>query len=285
MVKPFNFLLLTVAFLIGCDNNEENSNSKRVASVNNAVLYQENLDKSIPEGITGDDSIAFVEQFIENWTREQVILQKAEEVLPEESKDVAQRLENYRKSLLIYSYEQAYLESRLDTIVTEKEIETYYKTHQKEFTLKGYIIKGYFAQFSDSINNEEVKTWYQLKEEDDFINLKSFSQMNAIDYHLDTTNWIYFDKVLEKIPLENNIHKSSFIKYKKKINFEENNIAYYLNITDSKLEDELSPLIFETGKIKAIILNQRTQQLRKDLNNNLYKDAMKKQQIIIYNKK
>lgn len=285
MVKPFNFLLLTVAFLIGCDNNEENSNSKRVASVNNAVLYQENLDKSIPEGITGDDSIAFVEQFIENWTREQVILQKAEEVLPEESKDVAQRLENYRKSLLIYSYEQAYLESRLDTIVTEKEIENYYKTHQKEFTLKGYIIKGYFAQFSDSINNEEVKTWYQLKEEDDFINLKSFSQMNAIDYHLDTTNWIYFDKVLEKIPLENNIHKSSFIKYKKKINFEENNIAYYLNITDSKLEDELSPLIFETGKIKAIILNQRTQQLRKDLNNNLYKDAMKKQQIIIYNKK
>lgn len=285
-MKLIYFHLTLIAFLaISCSEIDKGTNSNQVASVNDVTLFQEELNKYIPEGLSGEDSLAFIEQYILNWTKEQVILQKAEEILSDESKDVAQRLENYRKSLLIYSYEQAYLESRLDTIIPQIEIEEYYKGHQKEFTLKGYIIKGYFAQFSDSIDNEMVKEWYKLKAEDDYINLKSFSQINAIDYHLDTTNWIYFDKVLEKIPLENNIHKSSFIKYKKKITFEEDNIVYYLNITDSKLEDELSPLVFETDKIKAIILNQRTQQLRKQLNDNLYNDALKKQQIIIHNKK
>ncbi len=284
-MKQFFLFLLLSAIVTSCSETKNKNKSKQIASVNGIVLYEDVLENSIPEGLTGIDSLSFVNQFIENWTREQVVLQKAEEILSEKSKDVAQRLENYRKSLLIYSYEQAYLEDRLDTVISEKEIEAYYNDHQKEFTLKGYIIKGYFAQFSDSIDVENVKEWYQLKAEEDYVNLNSFSQLNALDYHLDTTNWIYFDKVLEEIPLEDNIHKSSFIKYKKKINFKEENINYFLNITDVKLEDELSPLVFETEKIKTIILNQRTQQLRKQLNDNLYNDALKKQQIIIYNKK
>lgn len=284
-MKQLFFFLFIVAIAISCTEKSSVNNSPRIASVNDVVLHQDELDRYIPEGISGEDSIAFIDQFIQKWTKEQVILQKAEDILPNESKDVAQRLENYRKSLLIYSYEQAYLESRLDTIVSAEEIEAYYNNHKKEFTLKGYIIKGYFAQFPDSIDLENVSKWYQLRETDDYINLNSFSQMNAIAYHLDTTSWIYFDQVLDKIPLENSIHKNSFIKYKKKITFKEDNINYYLNITDSKLEDELSPLVFETEKIKAILLNKRTQQLRKELNDNLYSDALKKQQITIYNKK
>ena len=276
--------LLLILLVLSCSNDDQLKESDLMASVNSTNLSRDELTKHIPEGLATEDSISFVNQYIQTWTKEQVVLQKAEEILPEESKDVAQRLENYRKSLLIYTYEQAYLEDRLDTIITIEEVNEYYTTHPKDFTLKGYIIKGYFAQFPDSIDNANLDLWYRLKEQDDYINLKSISQMKAIDYHLDTTNWIYFDKVLEKIPLENNIHKSSFIKNKKKITFNENKVNYYLNIVDYRLEDELSPLAFETEKIKTIILNQRTQDLRKKLNEDLYNDALKKQQIIIYNK-
>lgn len=277
-------VLLLSILLLSCNNTDQLKKSDIVASVNAVSLSKEELIKHIPEGLEAQDSLLFVNQYILTWTKEQVVLQKAEEVLPKESKDVSQRLESYRKSLLIYTYEQAYLADRLDTVITNDEVLEYYETHPKQFTLKGYIIKGYFAQFPDSTDKTNLNIWYSLKESGDYINLKSFSQVNAIDYHLDTTNWIYFDKVLEKIPLENNIHQSSFIKKKKKITFEENNIQYYLNIVDYRLEDELSPLAFETDKIKTIILNQRTQNLRLKLNEDLYNDALKKQQIIIYNK-
>lgn len=281
-MNKLTYLFLSL-LLISCDSDKVKK-SDLVASVNGVNLSKRQLLKQIPENLDPEDSLAFIDQYIKAWTKEQVVLQKAEEILPDESKDVALRLENYRKSLLIYTYEQAYIEDRLDTLVTDAEIQEYYDLHPKEFTLKGYIIKGYFAQFPDSIDNNELNSWYRLQEPDDYINLNSFSQMHAIDYHLDTTNWIYFDKVLEKIPLENSIHKSSFIKNKKKISFDDNKVYYYLNIVDYKLEDELSPLAFETEKIKTIIINQRTLNLRKKLNEDLYNDALKKQQIILYNK-
>jgi len=284
-VQKVLFLIGLVIFISSCEGDKNEEKIAKIASVNAAVLSQKELTEAIPNGLNKEDSLSFVDQYIENWTREQVILQKAEEVLSEEGKNVAERLEKYRKSLLIYSYEQAYLEDRLDTIITEEEIKEYYDNHKKDFTLKGYIVKGYFGQFKNAIDIKDLKSWYRLKSDEDYINTLSFSQINAIDYQLDTTKWIYFDKVLEKIPLENNIHKNSFIKYKKNIDFEEDGIYYFVNITDSKLEDELSPLVFEKEKIKSIILNQRTQKTIKKLNDELYKDAMKQQQIIIHTKK
>ena len=257
-----------------------------IVSVNNVHLHQEQLQKAIPAGLTKEDSLEFISQYIENWAKEQVLVQKAEDVLPAESRNVNDQLEKYRKSLLIYAFEQAFLENRLDTVISQKEIEAYYQNNLKDFELKGFIIKGYYASFNaDSLATEQLNQWYKLKEADDYINLNSFSQINALDYYLDTVAWIYFDKVLEKIPLEGSIHKSSFIKHKKQIKFEDNGIAYYLNIVDSKLEDEVSPLSFEIDKIKAIIINKRTQKIRRDLSANLYEDALKSKKVIFYNKK
>lgn len=276
------FVLL---FFASCTSSVKENDATKVASVGDAVLYEGELLKQIPAGFNQDDSTTFIEQYIDTWTKEQVVLQKAEEVLPEESKNVQKRLENYRKSLIIHTYEQAYIENRLDTTVTPQEIEQYYNENKKDFALKGYIVKAYFGAFPDTIELTDLNNWYKLKTADDYFSLQGYSQIQALNYHLDTTNWIFFDKVLEKIPLENNIHISSFIKSKKNIHFIENNTAYYLNVLDYKLKDEISPIAFEKEKIKTIILNQRTQKLRKELNDNLYMDALNKQRIIIYNKK
>lgn len=279
------FIILGFLAISSCNTTTKEDNSIKLASVGSTFLYEEELFNKLPQGLNPKDSISFVSQYIDNWTKEQVILQKAEEVLSEESKNVNERLENYRKSLIIHTYEQAYIENRLDTIILEEEIEQYYNENKKDFALKGYIIKAYHGTFPDSLDLTNLNSWYKLQHVDDYPSLQGFSQIHSNNYHLDTTNWIYFDQVLEKIPLENNIHISSFIKNKKDIHFVENNNAYYLNVLDFKLKDDISPLAFERDKIKTIILNQRTQKLRKELNENLYKDALNKQDIVIYNKK
>ncbi len=283
----FNVFIISLflIFFTSCVNKTQQV-KEGIARENNVHLYQEQLSREIPRGLTKEDSLEFIEQYVINWAKEQILVQKAEEELPLKSKNVNIQLEKYRKSLLIYTFEQAYIENRLDTVISQDEIEEYYQKNLKDFVLKGYIIKGYYGSFnSENIETKNLDKWYKLKEKDDYVQLNSFSQINAIDYYLDTTNWIYFDKVLEKIPLEGSIHKSSFVKHKKKIKFEENGISYYLNIMDSKLEDEVSPLEFEIEKMKAIILNKRTQKIRRDLSTSLYEDALKAKQIIYYNKK
>jgi hypothetical protein len=71
------------------------------------------------------------------------------------------------------------------------------------------------------------------------------------------------------------LNKTSFIKYKKRTKFEDGQFMYYLNILDYKLKNEASPIEFEKDKIKGILLNQRMNELRKQLKEELYKDALK----------
>ncbi len=266
--------------LISCNEDAKRVPENAIARVGEDYLTKEQILREMPVGLSSEDSAVFTEQFIQKWIKEEVIVQKAEEVLPEENKNVTERLEAYKKSLLMYAYEQAYLVDRLDTTVSEIEIATYYENHKEDFLLKGFIIKGYYGIFKDSLDVEPVKEWYLLKHTpEDYVKLLGFSELNAVDYHLDTLNWMYFDEIMDKIPLENNIHKSSFIKHKRKIYFEEGGFVYFLNVLDYKLEDELSPIEFEKDKIKAIIINKRTKKIRTELAENLYNDALKSKNV------
>ena len=253
-----------------------------VAKVNDTELYRHEVLSNLPEGLTKEDSLSFVDNYIDQWIQEQVIYQKAIEILPEEAKDVDLQLEKYRRSLLIYTYEQYYIQDRLDTNVTDLEIETFYNEHIEDFTLRDYIVKVIYARYTDITPDlDKVKNWYKLYKEDDWINLQSHANLYSVGFYNDTTNWMFFDDVLKEIPLTD-INKSSFIRNKKNITFEENGMVYFLNVLDAKLKDETSPIEFEKDRIKGILLNIRMNELRKQLKTELYNDAQKAQNIKIY---
>jgi hypothetical protein len=116
---------------------------------------------------------------------------------------------------------------------------------------------------------------------EDAFKMKEHIDNYAVKSYYDTTNWMYFSDVLKDIPLQD-FNKSTFIKNKKEVMFEEGEFVYFLNILDYKLKDELSPLEFEKDRIKSIILNMRTNEIRKSLNEQLYQDALDSKQIVIY---
>ncbi len=236
----------------------------------------------MPESLSAEDSLMFVEQYIQNWVKEQVVLQKAEEQLPDKAKDVHYQLEDYRKSLLIFAYEQQYIKSRLDTNVSMNDIETYYNNNLKDFSLRDYIIKAVYFKYTNTTPDlDKMNTWYKLKTKEDWVSAKAHASLYAVDLHTDTVNWIYMNDMLSKIPLTD-INKSSFLKYKHRVTFEENGMVYFLKILDYKLKDESSPLEFEKDKIKGILLNLKMNDLRKELKDELYKDAKNSEAIKIY---
>lgn len=287
MPRPFlyiSYLFCAILFFEHCaTNNDQEIKEKPLATVSGAALYQYQLLNDLPDELSGEDSINFAKQYIDNWINEQLLLQKAEEVLPEQAKDVESQLEKYRRSLLIFAYEQQYIKERLDTNVSDIEIEQFYTTHQEEFTLRDYIVKVLYLKYTQNTPNlEQVSQWYKLKTLEDIEQMNSHAQNYSVMYHYDTTNWMFFADVVAEIPLQD-INVSSFIRNKKKVTFEEGEFVYYLNVLDYKLKDEVSPLEFERDKIVSILLNIRTNVLRKKLEKELYQDAMKGQKIEIFN--
>jgi hypothetical protein len=258
-----------------CEEEESVETQKFVASVGEYKLYVEDIVSEIPKGLSETDSLRYSEQYVDSWVKEHVVLHKAEELLPDDAKNVEKQLQKYKNSLLMYAYEKQYVKQRLDTLIPMEDIEAFYNNNIEDFTLRDYIVKAVYSKYTLLTPGlEDMNQWYKLNSEDDWVNYKAFTQMYAVDVQIDTTQWLYFNDVLDKVPLED-LNKTSFIKYKKRTKFEDDNFMYYLNVLDYKLKNEPSPLEFEKDKIKGILLNQRMNELRKQLKEELYKDALK----------
>lgn len=276
-------VLCLLPFLNSCSEEETENSEKIIASVNDAHLTEAALLYHVPKGLSESDSLQFVENYIDQWIQEQVIYQKAKEVLPQNSLNVDYQLEDYKRSLLIYTYEQYYIQDRLDTVVPMNEVKAYYEENLEDFVLKDYIVKAVYAKYTPNTPDLElVNDWYKLYDENDWISLQSHANLYSVKFYNDTSNWIFFDDVLGEIPLTD-INKETFIRKKKNITFEDEGMVYYLNVIDSKLQDEVSPLEFEYDKIRGILLNIRMNELRKELKSELYKDAQSANIIKIYN--
>ena len=251
----------------------------QLARVGSEFLY---LDELSEEWSGSNDSIELLNQVVDKWVREEAIIQRAILELPDEALDLERQLESYKKSLLIYAYEKELVKKKLDTLVTDAEIQQYYLEHQDNFKLQDYIVKVFYLKVvKDAPKLDEVRKWYKLKTDEDRENLLSYSPVHSVNYYFDEQKWVYFDDVLKVIPLTD-INKSSFIRNKRKVTFQEDNFVYFLNIRDFRLKDAVSPLSLEREKIKSIILNVRANQLKKKIREELYNDAKKRQDIETY---
>ena len=128
-----------------------------VARVGNEKLYLSELSSYIPDTVSPEDSTNLAMQYITSWARDLLYLNLAENQLSKAEQDVSSELEDYRRSLLRYRYEQLYVNDRLDTLITDAQIESYYKEHEDYFKLQRPILKVRFLDImSDSPNAELI---------------------------------------------------------------------------------------------------------------------------------
>lgn len=281
-MKYIVYISILILFLISCSDENHQNNRKKVVSINGTILYENELINDIPSGLLEEDSINFINQYINNWIKDQLVLKKAEDLLPEHVKNINNKVKKYRNSLITYEYEQIYIKKRLDTIINDEEIEDYYNDHSDDFILKDYIVKCMYLKINKNAPDQKIlKKSYLLNNEEDELFLRTYSLKHAIEFYYNNEEWVYYDEILKKIPLQD-FNKKKFIQKKKKLTFEEDNFIYYINIYDFRLEDGVSPLSFEKEKIRSIILNMRSTELRKKLKTDLYNDALKNKSIEYY---
>ncbi len=149
-------LLLAAIFTATC--NKRNGEDAIVAEVGEKVLTIQQLSEVIPDNTNAADSVQLAQRYIQDWIIEQLVIGKAEQSLPDEKQNFEVLIENYRKSLLTYAYEQEWVRQKLDTMVTEEEIEKYYGDNEKNFQLKDYILKVKFCAIAaDSKNVSQLR--------------------------------------------------------------------------------------------------------------------------------
>ena len=107
-----------------------------MARVYDRYLYEEDLANIVPDELTDNDSLAFIQNYINVWAKDQLMLYKAEFNLTESKKDFEKQIREYRNDLLKFTYRQDYISQNLDTNITGAELKAYYEKGENDFRLK-----------------------------------------------------------------------------------------------------------------------------------------------------
>lgn len=280
-----NYLfLLVIAGLSACNSHKEKQkHGELVARVFENHLYEEDIAEMLPEGVKDNDSALLVSNYINNWIRQKLLLHKAELNLDDEQKNVEKQLEDYRNSLVIYLYEKEFVRQRLDTVVSDEEIEKYYEENKGNFELKDNIVKVLYVKMDNKTKKtDKLKRWLKSSDLDDRKKLEEYCVQNAEKYFFDDDNWILFDELIKEIPIKT-YNKELFLKNNRFVEVQDSLYIYMVNIKDFQVKETTSPLSFEKENIKNIIINTRKLELVKKMEEEIYHEAIDKNYFEIYN--
>lgn len=253
-----------------------------VAEVNGVTLSRAELDKVIPRGIMPEDSARLARQYITRWASDRIYQKKAEEKLSAADKDVSKELEEYRQSLLKYRYEQLYVNERLDTNVTDEQIQDYYEAHLEKFVLERPIVKARYLDIGeDSPMLGQIKKRMSSKDVNDFYEADSLAYSSAYKFETWEDDWI--DIIV--LAREYSVDYSEIVHGIKNGWMESVDTTGRLHlayISGMMRKGETAPLDFCTERIKDIILSVRKHELLLSLEQELLEDARKNGQFVIY---
>ena len=253
-----------------------------VAEAGSEKLYRSDLNAVIPNGISAEDSTYLARQYINSWAAEMVYLEIAEEQLSKTEKDVTKELEDYRRSLLKYRYEQLYVNERLDTAVSDMLVEEYYNSHQEKFVLNRPLVKARFLSIADdSPAKEQIRKRMSSDEVEDLVEADSLAYSSAYKFTTWSDAWVDVTVLAREFSLD---YETMLAQVKKQWieKVDTLGVSRLAYVKELMRRGEVAPIEYAAPSIRDIIISARKQALISTLEQDLLKDARENGKFVIY---
>jgi hypothetical protein len=202
------------------------------------------------------------DEVIQMWINTQMAMQFWDSLTDDSKKVVELRTLDYKASLILFEMENLWIQAKLDTVVTEKEMEKYYQEHIQEFLLNDYIVKLLYLKVPALAPDIELaRKMYTLSAPSDTAKITQYANQYATSFYFNRDNWISFEDFLKELPIEY-FDVERFVTNKSKKVFEENGFVFFLNVFDYRLKNTPSPFIYEKERIRSRIILNRKLELR-----------------------
>ncbi len=265
------FLIVGLILTFSCKKDIQ---KRELASVYDKKLYFEDIKEFFPKGISPEDSLNILKNKTDLWIRKQTLLNKAELNVMEGENEINRIVQEYKETLIIEKYKQAYIKQNLDTNITDSEAEKYYNEFPESFTLNDDIVKAYYFKFEDESKSSEFRKYFLSESEDALETMIKQAKNNALDFIDFSEEWVNLSVISNLLPISlNNAGKA--VNLSKRIQTRDEQYTYFVYFEDYLLKGQRMPKEFAEEKIKIIILNKRKINLIKQLEQKIYKNAVK----------
>ncbi len=282
MNKTIIFLLI-IYLSVSCKENKTTAGRIPIAEIDNAVLFYDEIPLLIQKGINEADSVAIIHNYINKWAKRELLLQKAEENLaPDMKADITRQLEETRSNLVIYQYQRQMMLEKMDTVISDTEMENYYSANGKGFILNSNIVKALFIKLPvETPDLDKVRRLVRSNNQNDLQQLESFCYQFAEKFDDFNEKWIPMSRL--SVELQEDIdNEENFLKRNTFFETRDSASLYLISIRDYRLRTTLAPFEYIKDDIKRIIWNTRRFEFIQSLENGIYNDALKKNSFKIY---
>lgn len=289
MVSTYtNKIIFTILsfLLVSCNFFTSESVEDPIARVGESYLVLSDLDKTIPDNVSAQDSTILANNYIQDWAQQQLMLSRAKLNIPEiKQQQFEDLVKQYRADLFINAYKEGLVAKSMDKQVSHMELETYYEDHKENFKLNERLVKiRYINVATDYDDIKQLRAAIRRFNEEDKVQLNSLA-LTFKSYSLNDSTWVKSSSIIQKLPKITMDNSGSYLKKSHFFELSDSLGVYLVTVNEVLERNDIAPLEYVEPTVRKIILNKRKLDFIKNLERELLNEATGNKEFEIFDLK
>ena len=274
--------IILILLILSCEL-ENNSKEEPIARVNDNFLFFSEIQESLDENMSQNDSMLAVNSAINNWASKILLYEKAIFNLSNSKQNELDLLvKSYESDLYISNYEKEWLKARVDTIVSNDQLQSYYNENKNKFRLRQDILLPRFIELPiENFNKTQIVRSLRRLNFQDKIYLDSISLQFKSSFINDSV-WLRPELFFNKFKIENKIKYNRYLRKKSFFEIKDLESLYLVYISDILRKNDYAPMSYVKPTLVQILLNKRKLEMKKQLKTDILKQGIAENNFEIY---
>ncbi len=274
-------LVILSLLLVACNTRTDQRGKQVIATVGNSSLTIGELEAGIPQEISPEDSIILADKIIRQWIKDNLLYDLAKKNISD-LEEINLLVENYRKSLMVFHYQEQLVNEKLSRDISDEEMLAYFDNNKGGFKLEHTLIKGLYLKVPlDAPQINDIRSWCKSGSKATLDKIEKYSVQNAVVYDYFYDRWVDFNDMMDNLPVHYN-DPDATVKNNRYIELQDSSYYYFLNIKEYLPEGSDAPFEHAKPTVKEVLINQKKMGFLKELEDDLYDKAVEKGQVKFY---
>lgn len=279
------YIVLLISLISSCSLIENNEfKQKNLARVSEEYLYESDLKGLIPDGTSYEDSVKIVAEFVDQWVRKQLLLEKAMSNVNEAAyPEIDKQVKLYKEDLIIHAYEEALVRSKVDTAISDEELKQYYDLIKGSFLLDElHLNVTCLAVNKQAPKIDSIRYWMRYPRGKFAEKIEDYSIQYAHFFSLDTNMWHSYDYLKNKLNPITIFEPYKTLQKRRYFEREDSTNKYFMRVFGYKFKGAEAPFVMVEDRVRQTILAKRKADYIENMNLEIYKKAFQKNYFEIY---
>ncbi len=277
-MKAAGCILCLLIGLAGCQApTPEESDDPVLARVHQRELHLSEMEGMFPETATAADSAVVIEAFASRWARDAILLWESEQNTPSDL-NLDRLVRDYRASLVRSSYEEQLVSTKLDSTISQSELQSFYDATKDQYQLEKPIIRCLFVRVPYPTPAEEAlqALWNNGKPQDTSA-LRVYARKYAELALLNDSAWYSLDEIADQLP-EGTLTADN-VDSKREFTQLDGTHRYYFRLFELKPRMEIAPLSYVENQARRAILHGRKREVLERTREEIFERELRRENI------